>query len=111
MNDEIKEILDFYERMFKQNEMIMCLSKMKILLDYITNLQEENKRLKENKLTPDELVNLLNQELVRQNKDYKEKFDKTIEYLGIDEKILETCEVYVVNGIEVYKILQGSDKE
>lgn len=66
--------------------------------------------LKENKLTPDELVNLLNQELVRQNKDYKEKFDKIIKCLGIDEEILETCGIYDVDGIEVYKILQGVDK-
>lgn len=44
----------------------------------------------------------------RIEKDYKTKFDKVIEYLGIDEEILETCEIYDVNGIEVYKILQGN---
>ncbi len=74
------------------------------------NFREEINRLKENKLTPDELVDLLNQELVRQNKDYKEKFDKIIECLGINEEILETCGIYDINGIEIYKILQGVDK-
>lgn len=46
----------------------------------------------------------------RIEKDYKTKFDKVIKCLGIDEDILNTCEIYDVNGIEVYKILQGSDK-
>lgn len=39
------------------------------------------------------------------------RIDKAIEYLGINEEILETCGIYDVNGIEIYKILQGSDKE
>lgn len=39
------------------------------------------------------------------------RIDKAIEYMGINEEILKTCEIYDVNGIEVYKILQGSDKE
>ena len=46
MNDEIREIL---ERIKTYPEKLYCLSEKekRILLDYITNLQQENERLKE----------------------------------------------------------------
>lgn len=44
-----------------------------------------------------------------ENDELQERIDKAIEYLGINEEILETCEIYDVNGIEVYKILQGNN--
>lgn len=55
------------------------------LNNIIEELEQENERLKvklENKLTPDELVSMLNQELVRQNKNYKSRNEKAIEYIG-----------------------------
>lgn len=108
MNDEIKEILDAwknkkyilaytfnYDSAREQNDK---------LLDYITNLQQEIKELKEDKSKMFETA-------VKRNNQLLDRIDKAIEYLGIDEDILKTCEIYDVNGIEVYKILQGVDKE
>lgn len=86
----------------------------------IANLQQENERLKEkleNKLTPEELVNMLNQELVRQNKCYKSRFEKAIEYMkdfifeGLlvqeDRKLI----MYNENLRKFENILNGSDEE
>lgn len=50
-------------------------------------------------------------ELQEENSGYERKIDKAVEYLGINEEILETCEIYDVNGIEVYKILKGEDND
>ena len=36
---------------------------------------------------------------------------EAIEYIGIDENITNSCDMFDVNGIELYKILKGSDKE
>jgi len=99
------------------------------LLDYITDLQQinknltsslnkkveegielqiENERLKENKLRPDELVYLLNQELVRQNKDYKSRNDKAIELIKMYDGKPVLRDYY---DRDLLNILQGSDKE
>lgn len=51
MNNEIKEILDFKEN--ADYKKISC-DEIKVLLDYITNLQQENERLKR-KLTTKKL--------------------------------------------------------
>ena len=85
-------------------------------------LVEENKRLKENKLTPDELVNLLNQELIKQRYDYKSRCEKAIEY---NEQIIkDTKDFYRPTSDVIYSgdtlidiatqninILNGGDKE
>lgn len=112
MKDEIKEILEELRKTADNTVFVVCSSQeeldkipkytanflsvndrqAKILLDYITNLLTDNKRLQHNE------------------KVFKGRNEKAIEYLGINEEILETCEIYDVNGIEVYKILQGSDK-
>lgn len=79
MKDEIKEI-----SIKMPGQILDYVDTKEHLLDlfnYITNLQEENKRLKENKLTPDELANLLNQELIKQRDDYKSRNEKAIEYI------------------------------
>ena len=85
MNDEIKGILDKCKRQIK-NDLDYRVSpyQQKQLLDYITNLQQENKELKKNKLTPDELANLLNQELIKQRDDYKSRVEKAVEYIKIN---------------------------
>ena len=79
-NDEIKEILDKCKRQIK-NDLDYRVSpyQLKQLLDYITNLQQENEELKKNKLTPDELANLLNQELIKQRDYYKSRIEKAVE--------------------------------
>ena len=50
MKDEIKEILEYYKRTNKnhfgyEQDKIITYKEAQILLDYITNLQEENERL------------------------------------------------------------------
>ena len=143
MNDEIKEILDRLfvyrnenDEMKYQPEDILTIDDVWLLLDYITNLQEENdylkdivsntelsneikkadkwskrelykinyQRLQANKRLREENERLV--ELCNKLEDYKSRNEKAIEYLGINEEILETCEIYDVNGIEVYKILK-----
>lgn len=78
MNEQIKEIINYVNK-FRYNKNIKDINPEDIittdeiykLVDYITN-----------KLTPEELVNMLNQELVRQNKCYKSKFEKVNEKLN-----------------------------
>lgn len=41
----------------------------------------------------------------KENEKYKQIINKVIEYIGIDEDIEKTCEMYDVNGIEILKIL------
>lgn len=58
MNNDIKEILDLLKYCVEHNEYLEepNMEKWKPLLDYITNLQEENKRLrKENTEYQDEI--------------------------------------------------------
>ena len=50
-------------------------------------------------------------EQAKEIEELKDRIDKAIEYIGIDKDILSSCGIYDVNGIEVYKILKGSDKE
>lgn len=38
---------------------------------------------------------------------YENRIKKAIDYIGIDDDILETCEMVDVNGIELLKILKG----
>ena len=133
MNNEIKKLDDLINKLEirglledlqkciddGQYEQTLKIEHIKLLLDYITNLQEENKRLVElcNKYeeehnTAFNLWKMKMEEMptYEEKENYKSRIDKAIEYLGIDEDILKTCEIYDVNGIEVYKILQGSDK-
>ena len=114
----------------------ISLEESKQLLDYITSLQEENKEAHDFDETMKDIkegliARIQRQEceidnLKKENKNLKislqdrikqseeldnliNRIDKAIEYLGIDEDILNTCEIYDVNGIKVYKILKGED--
>lgn len=80
MKDEIKEILYVLKHIVIGRASRLTPREAQTLLDYITNLQQENEELKKNKLTPDELANLLNQELIKQRDDYKSRCKKAIEY-------------------------------
>lgn len=100
-------------------------NQMAMILDYITTLQEENEKLKEkleNKLTAEELVNLLNQELIRQQNDYKTKNQKAIEYGKNCLENIKDQDQYMCESIDIVSllqmihqnyldILQGDDKE
>lgn len=124
MNDEIKEILDDlkntgYEKLAKN------------IIDYITNLQQENERLKiDNKILKQNNINevlrndfdMCVKDLKKANKkiekleNYKSRIDKTIEFIN------EYCKYnkITVNGNKYYDeyilnnvidILRGEDNE
>ena len=52
----------------------------------------------------EKILNLLEKQQ-KENEKYKQIINKAIEYIGIDEDIEKTCEMYDVNGIEILKIL------
>lgn len=115
MKDEIKEILEYVLSLTYGNEnAIKGINKVE---DYITNLQEENERLKVklnckeyfSSTMPEntEFVILTKENYDRQQKDielelidYKLRNEKAIEY--IDE---------IFNGMELLNILNGSDEQ
>ncbi len=92
MNDEIKEIIESSRKIIKSNRengfdrIIMLGDDIDKLLDYITNLQQENERLKEeNKHI---FANVNDDELLRSNamnwaeaQDYKSRIEKAIPML------------------------------
>ena len=93
MNDEIKEILDYWR--FYINEpnnyklLTVHFDELKKILDYITNLQQENERLNHQLEVQEELT-----ERNRLRKHcYKSRIEKAIEYIK-----------------EQYKYFEGSDK-
>ena len=111
MNDKIKEILDIINYKYKDYYVQDILSgdDLKLLSDYITNLQEENERLK-TKLNckeyfsatiPEdtEFVILTKENYDRQQKDiqielidYKSRCEKAIRYINNIPKII--CRLY-----------------
>ena len=83
MNNEIKEIL----REAKEFQYIdLNIEETDLLLDYITNLQEENERLKEenkhifSKVNDDKLL-ISNAMNYAEAQDYKSRCEKAIEYI------------------------------
>ena len=124
MNDEIKEILEELNKFpygkfygLKQEQA----NQIKMLLDYITNLQEENERLKE-------LVNpktqifidtedmeerygreLYEDYLKEQVEDYKSRNEKAVEY--INENWGHWCSNHYKYATETINILNGDEDE
>lgn len=76
---------------------------IKSLKEQLEMVIKENQRLLEKHFEQDKKILTMNSE----NSDYKKKIEKALAYIGLDEDLLKTCEIYDVNGIEVYKILQG----
>lgn len=113
MNNEIKEIL---EELKEKNERYKECSengiiendyyKSHILLDYITNLQEENDYFNKKNIE----LSTLNTSLRSDRDDYKSMIDKALDKLYcygevLDRKILQQFQK------EIENILQGSDIE
>lgn len=92
MKNEIKE-MNFSEMLFNRDER---------LLDYITNLQEENERLKVN-------CNLGYEEL-KVMRDYKSRIKKAIEYINHAQNYTKEKYTYV-NGDNLLDILQEVGKD
>ena len=131
MNNEIKEILEMLQKYGSTND--------KVLLDYITNLQEENEELREDNFAYHQLMKMQNQreyrskflkdfqkehgknvfpdydEIYKRYDDYKTRNEKAIELLK-DIKYdldIEPWSIYQVKGnilFDLLKILKGSDE-
>lgn len=110
--DEIKEILDKLKKLCYDD---YCLEfsvdyierkEEKLLLDYITNLQEENKILKENAEHNDKVVDKAKwNEMI-----YKSRNEKAIEYMNNTFDITSIKEFYEhLDNIE--NILQGEKRK
>lgn len=122
MNDEIKEIIDeflkeksAYSLRYSFNG-DLAYSQEQILKDYITNLQEENERLKE-ELKNRPIVDFTF-DTYKELEDYKSRCEKAIKYIeqeavfydsydGEDTMLEELCERYYK---ELLNILNGGDE-
>ena len=81
MNKEIKEILEVLKKYdFSKDVPEEIEGKVNKLLDYITNLEKENDRLKDELKR---LHNLLNSQAYQDLDKYKSKNEKAIEYIDI----------------------------
>lgn len=97
MKDEIKEILDIFTK-YKDDwysaEYILKPKQCVILYDYITNLQNKNKELKEenkrifSKVNDDELL-ISNAMNYAEAQDYKSRCEKAIEYIHNHQLVFE----------------------
>ena len=101
MNNDIKEILNYMKQYVENkyehdSEPMLNYKDIQCVLDYITNLQEKNKRLKEDyekekylvdkytRQLTDEYENTKNQ--CKLKEDYKSRIDKVIEIIKKDRK-------------------------
>lgn len=112
MSDEIKEILDFKENADYKR---LSVDEITILKDYITKLQEENKKLKE--IIKDNIILVKDengnyQECSINPLDYKSRCEKAIEYIKQYTDKLKTIRVPKIdfNYNNLLNILTGGDK-
>ena len=115
MNDEIKEILDAwrnkkyilaytfnYDSAREQNNK---------LLDYITNLQQDNERLKEenNNKAMNDYAHAIDESWYRElYEDYKSRCEKAIEYIKENQDMSEWIHI---PGWELLNILQNGSED
>lgn len=105
MNKEIKEILDDLLKCVNDNQQEQTLKTehIKLLLDYITNLQQENERLnktlEEHDETLENTFNLVGQLILR--------IDKAIEYIKTNGGTYHGELMY--RAKDLLNILQGSE--
>lgn len=99
MNDEIKEILDMLRKYGSTND--------KVLLDYITNLQQENERLKEeNNKAMNDYAHAIDESWYRELYDYKYRCEKAVEYINKQDMAYYGSVVETKIGI-ILNILQN----
>ena len=104
MNEEIKEILNNIKNKYKDYYVqdIVSGDDLKLLLDYITNLQQENESLKEVQCT------FLGTGCKKQLKDYKSRTDKAIEFIKEKRKVFEW---YDTDLFYLESLLKGDSDE
>jgi len=116
MKDEIKEILDNfknYEERYKkcnENQFIIFYRDIHLLLDYITNLQEENKNSFEKGYAEGIIVAELDNEneFIVAYKELKQRIDKAIEYIEKQEDYFN--DYPLINRQDLLNILNGGDE-
>jgi len=106
MNEEIKDIIDYI------NDRVIPNEKWEKIKDYITDLQEENDRLKDELKR---LHNLLNSQAYKDLDNYKSRIDKAIKLLKeagcYDEETKTFCDDIYYELPNILNALEGSDKE
>lgn len=101
MNDKEIQVIDFaYLRMCAEHNYIYETGEAKLLLNYITNLQQENARLKD------------------KMKDLQQRIEKTIEYINKYNKVnAERAKTEIdrlamlINANDLLEILKGGNNE
>ena len=101
MSEEIKKIKDKLEIIIRNDfDYLLRTHDCKILLDYITNLQQIEQEHQK-----------LNGELRKKNKDYKSRIDKAIEYIENEKNKQNSVGVYTKNiHKNLLKILKGDEE-
>ena len=114
MNNDIKEIRDTINYLKSYvNERLLTYTKIdkhdraiKTLLDYITNLQEENEELKKKITFNEKSRRKMQQSLMEQIEIYKSRIDKAVEKLN---SLLPICIMpnnMLIHGTEKAKIIK-----
>lgn len=100
MSEEIKKIKDKLEIIIRNDfDYLLRTHDCKILLDYITNLQQIEQEHQK-----------LNGELRKKNKDYKSRIDKAIEYIENEKNKQNSVGVYTKDiHKNLLKILKGDE--
>lgn len=116
MNDEIKEILEHlkneYWRNFPEDGIpykVLYAEEVDSLLEYITNLQQENEELKKNQRYYKNGVFSLEYDketLSDMVDDYKSRVEKAVEYINNNPFINSIAKVSILNILQ-----NGSDSE
>lgn len=109
MKEETKEILKGMKKANNEDCNLWLVNEsVKLLYNYITNLQKENEELKKNqRLTPEQRQHL-HLELDEMIEIYKERIDKAIEYMKERKKY--SGDIFYLDEIQteiLYKILNG----
>ena len=111
MTNEIKEILEILKNTNRERPLVLYKHNWTELLDYITNLQEENEKLKKIKKEQQEQMNELRElfikdehKLLNDNQVLQQRIDKTIKYCEESSKTIKS-EYFS----DVLKILQGEE--
>ena len=125
MNNEIKEILDYWQFYINEPNNYKLLNihfdEIKRVLDYITNLQEENERLKKElfskpdneitlKTTDGQTMTIIQSERIdmqeKLNKSLEEMYKKYNDYKSRNEKAIE----FIEEELTFYITIGGTDE-
>lgn len=119
MKDEIKEILDFIDDDNRERPFGISNHDLKILRDYISNLQEENERLKEVIENLTTMTVCGDRKQIKNTAQYKlevaqSRIEKTREYIKNKQelnKMFGTITLSKDSQNELLNILGGDDNE